>query len=42
MTISRIYAEAVHRLGDLGAVISQAADGTTPEGFDAEWRQSKL
>jgi hypothetical protein len=42
MALSRIYAEAVHRLSDLGAVVSHAADGTTPEGFDAEWRHVQL
>lgn len=42
VALSRIYAEAVHRLGDLGAVISHAADGTSPEGFDAEWRHVQL
>ena len=33
-----IYVETVHRLGDLGAVVTWAATGTTQEGFDAEWR----
>ena len=33
-----IYVETVHRLGDLGAVVTWAATGTTHEGFDAEWR----
>ncbi|MGZ7035181.1 MAG: nuclear transport factor 2 family protein, partial [Ilumatobacteraceae bacterium] len=32
------YVEAVHRLRDLGAVVTRAADGTSREGFDAEWR----
>ncbi|WP_432206456.1 BTAD domain-containing putative transcriptional regulator [Mycobacterium paraffinicum] len=35
---SRIYIEAVHRLGDLGAVVTHVAIGTSPDGFDAEWR----
>ena len=35
---SRIYIEAVHRLSDLGAVVTHAAHGTSQEGFDAEWR----
>ncbi|EFG77816.1 adenylate/guanylate cyclase catalytic domain protein [Mycobacterium parascrofulaceum ATCC BAA-614] len=35
---SRIYIEAVHRLGNLGAVITHVAIGTSPDGFDAEWR----
>ena len=33
-----IYVETVHRLDDLGAVVTWAATGTTQEGFDAEWR----
>ena len=35
---SAIYIEAVHRLSDLGAVVTHAAHGTSQEGFDAEWR----
>ena len=38
----RIYVEAVHRLNDLGAVVTHAADGTSREGFDAEWRAIDL
>ena len=38
----RIYIEAVHRLSNLGAVITYAAHGTSHEGFDAEWRASPL
>jgi hypothetical protein len=34
-----IYIEAVHRLSDVGAVITHAAHGTSREGFDAEWRE---
>ena len=34
----QIYVEAVHRLSDLGAVVTHAAHGTSQEGFDAEWR----
>jgi hypothetical protein len=30
--------EAVHRLNDLGAVVTHAARGTSQAGFDAEWR----
>jgi len=30
--------EAVHRLNNLGAVITHTASGTSQEGFDAEWR----
>ena len=37
-----IYIEAVHRLSDLGAVVTHAAYGTSPEGFDAEWREIDL
>jgi hypothetical protein len=32
------HVEAVHRLSELGAVITQAVTGTSQEGFDAEWR----
>ncbi len=32
------YVEAVHRLNDVGAVVSHAEHVTTKEGFDAEWR----
>ncbi|WP_426654995.1 BTAD domain-containing putative transcriptional regulator [Mycobacterium seoulense] len=35
---SRIYIEAVHRLDNLGAVITHVAIGNSPDGFDAEWR----
>ena len=35
---SSIYIEVVHRLSNLGAVITYAAHGTSQEGFDAEWR----
>ena len=30
--------EAVHRLNTLGAVVTHTANGTSREGFDAEWR----
>ncbi|MDO2355059.1 BTAD domain-containing putative transcriptional regulator [Mycobacterium avium] len=33
-----VYIEAVHRLSDRGAVITQVARGTSQQGFDAEWR----
>ncbi|CAM2767742.1 SnoaL-like domain-containing protein [Mycobacterium intermedium] len=36
---SKIYVEAVHRLSDLGAAVTQASYGTSLEGFDAEWRE---
>jgi hypothetical protein len=32
------YAEAVHRLTDVGAVVTHVGSGTSREGFDAEWR----
>ena len=31
---ARVYIEAVHRLSNLGAVVTQAANGTSQEGFD--------
>jgi DNA-binding SARP family transcriptional activator len=34
----RTYVEVVHRLSDLGAVVTHAAHGSSREGFDAEWR----
>ncbi|WNG95526.1 BTAD domain-containing putative transcriptional regulator [Mycobacterium sp. ITM-2016-00318] len=37
-----MYVEAVHRLDDLGAVITQGAYGTSPQGFDAQWRMIQL
>ena len=36
------YAEAVHRLSNLGAVFTQAVSGTSQEGFEAEWREIVL
>ncbi len=33
------YAEAVHRLSNLGAVFTQAVNGTSQDGFEAEWRE---
>ncbi|WP_198048950.1 BTAD domain-containing putative transcriptional regulator [Mycobacterium triplex] len=35
---TRLYVEAVHRLTDLGAVVTHVAKATSREGFDAEWR----
>ena len=32
------YIETVHRLTDLGAVVTDAMSGTSQEGFEAEWR----
>ncbi len=37
-----LYIEAVHRLSDLGAVVTHAAYGTSHEGFDAEWRDDGI
>ena len=37
-----ICVAAVHRLSDLGAVVTHAAHGTSKEGFDAEWRMIAL
>jgi hypothetical protein len=34
--------EAVHRLSDFGAVITEVMTGTSQEGFDAEWREIGL
>ena len=34
----RFYIAAVHRLGEIGAVVSHVARGISQEGFDAEWR----
>ena len=33
-----INIEAVHRLSDVGAVVTHATQGRSQEGFDAEWR----
>ena len=32
------HVESVHRLSNLGAVVTQAGQGISQEGFDAEWR----
>jgi hypothetical protein len=37
-----IHIEAVHRLTDIGAIVTHAGNGTSPEGFDAEWREIVL
>ncbi|OBI22318.1 hypothetical protein A5712_12835 [Mycobacterium sp. E2327] len=34
----RHYIEAVHRLNDLGAVVTNTSHETSHDGFDAEWR----
>ena len=38
MPDGRVYIEAVHRLGNLGAVVTHVAQGTAQQGFNAEWR----
>ncbi|KUI47640.1 hypothetical protein AU198_23865 [Mycobacterium sp. GA-1199] len=38
----RIYVEAVHRLTDIGAVVTRVIKGTSREGFTAEWREIGL
>jgi ketosteroid isomerase-like protein len=37
-----VYLETVHRLSDLGAVVTHAVHGTSQEGFEAEWREIHL
>lgn len=37
-----VYVDAVHRLSDLGAVVSQVTRGTSNEGFDFELREVAL
>jgi hypothetical protein len=37
-----IRIEAVHRLSNRGAVVTNAAYATSPDGFDAEWRMIEL
>ncbi len=37
-----MYIEVVHRLNSLGAVITQAAHGTSQHGFEAEWRENSI
>ncbi|OBG89310.1 hypothetical protein A5699_14605 [Mycobacterium sp. E802] len=37
-THATIYVEAVHRLSDVGVVVTHVATATSQEGFDAEWR----
>jgi len=36
------YIEAVHRLSEIGAVITQVSSGTSQEGFEAEWQSIDL
>ena len=35
---TKIYIGAVHRLSEIGAVVTHLARGISQEGFDAEWR----
>jgi hypothetical protein len=37
-----MYIEAVHRLSDLGAVVTLVARGTSQGGFEAEWRMTDI
>ena len=37
-----VYVEAVHRLNDLGAVLTLVSNGTSQEGFDGEWRMADI
>lgn len=39
---AKIYVDAVHRLNNLGAVVTQSTHGTSSDGFDAEWREVNL
>ncbi len=37
-----VHVEAVHRLSELGAVVTHVGYGTSPDGFDAEWRMTLI
>ena len=37
----KAHVEAVHRLGNLGVVVTEVVAGTSQEGFDAEWREDR-
>ncbi|OBI69298.1 nuclear transport factor 2 family protein [Mycobacterium sp. E796] len=37
-----IYVEAVHRLSDLGAVVTLVSNGTSQQGFDGQWRMTDI
>jgi class 3 adenylate cyclase len=37
-----IYVEAVHRLSEIGTVLTQVLKGASKKGFDAEWRTVNL
>ncbi|MGV0796152.1 BTAD domain-containing putative transcriptional regulator [Mycolicibacterium elephantis] len=39
---TKIYIAEVHRLSDVGAVVTHVAHGLSREGFDAEWRDVHL
>ena len=39
---TRILIEAVHRIGEIGAVVTHSAAGASREGFAAEWRDIAL
>ena len=39
---TKIYIGAVHRLSDIGAVVSHVARGISQQGFDGEWRDVNL
>ena len=38
----RVYIESVHRLSDLGAVVTWVSNGTSQDGFHAEWREINI
>ena len=38
----RVYIETVHRLGSFGALVTHVANGTSQQGFEAEWREITL
>lgn len=39
---TKIYIAAVHRLSNVGAVVTHVANGISQDGFDAEWRDIHL
>jgi hypothetical protein len=38
----KIYIAVIHRLSNLGVVLTHVGCGTSQEGFDAEWREITL
>ena len=40
--VYNVYIEAVHRLSDLGAVVTLVSSGTSQGGFDGEWRMADV